>query len=862
MSKEDSVSPIPTRESSETSDSEAIKSSLVDNSHVRKNLESEFKQVSVRTLTEASQIINVSTTMTATNAVPLHATSSEARSFSVHLRLRPASTSTLELINSTTIRAHPPRQGTTKDYTFSNILPANTSQFDVYQQTTAPLVQGLFGTNTPNDSLGSSALLFCYGITNAGKTYTVTGDLSQESKWGVLPRALQDAFHRAQAANLTLQIGFMEIYNEQVFDLLQPQDKYTRTCPQVKIRENQQGMAVCKGLVQVQVESVDQGLALITSAKAKRQTCSNNLNSGSSRSHCICQLTVLNSDNQQQVSMWIVDLAGSERAKRTDAGQMRLKEASQINKSLMTLMRCLMALRDDPSSSKPKERPPYRDSKITHLLMNHLTGPSAGRTIMIVNVHPAESDYEETQHVLQYAAQAKYVVVQANANPGNCKRASVQYGENGRRIVPQGQGKMAKLLAKLSPLLSPGARARKRKGEPTAKDIQTKKIKPGSLSVAVESSNKGIAVESKELRRLKMQISVLQVDNQNLKQINAKLLEENDSLKDQLEVMEENIRAEVVEEMESKQAETNGKYESIINGLKHSLRENSVMASTTKSTRKKQLDRAEEEIEDLMERLEVCEADNKRLIVEHNAELETLKVQHHSQLEKLQSQIKTLRETISVKDRDDGETGETEGVKDIKWLSKELQLAQAQILALQEENRSLRQILGDGDEEDSHDSFVEDESVAEDDSECEDKHVLGSEKPLEEKNVAAEHTDMEAFDENYVIDLQETKVCSTRELGIDEGIANEIRYPGDNNTETVEAKGGNNNRFPFSRVIDNDQDEAERDSLGPNMLLFPKNGAKKDKDGHFLRPKGRKPKNAEEWDSHRGAWRLSMVQLG
>ena len=99
--------------------------------------------------------------------------------------------------------------------------------------------------------------------------------------------------------------------------------------------------------------------------------------------------------------LWLVDLAGTERSSRTGlaAKTTSAREASHINNSLMTLMRCLQVISDNQSKSNAGVVP-FRDSKLTHFLTDHLSGSSNSRTRMIVNVNPAADDYDETQHVL------------------------------------------------------------------------------------------------------------------------------------------------------------------------------------------------------------------------------------------------------------------------------------------------------------------------------------------------------------------------------------------------------------------------------------------------------------------------------
>jgi hypothetical protein len=188
-------------------------------------------------------------------------------------------------------------------------------------------------------------------------------------------------------------------------------------------------------------------LELSQAAKEKRHTSSNNIHADSSRSHSICQFELyatrdVNGSNEVNISkeesssiatdeaagygtdddsimsitskpktvrFWVVDLAGSERSKRTGvySRSTMQKEASLINSSLMNLMTCLRTLKQNQSSNSSRSMVPFRDSKLTHLLMGHLTGYSASQTRMIVNVNPSVADFDETRLVLKYALDAR-----------------------------------------------------------------------------------------------------------------------------------------------------------------------------------------------------------------------------------------------------------------------------------------------------------------------------------------------------------------------------------------------------------------------------------------------------------------------
>ncbi|CAM9887745.1 unnamed protein product, partial [Discosporangium mesarthrocarpum] len=104
-----------------------------------------------------------------------------------------------------------------KDFGFSKVFGPSSAQGDVYQVTTRPLVDDVF-------TAGANALLFAYGMTNAGKTYTVLGE--EGSKGGLIPQSLKDIFERVDTLDEVVEerprvvMSFLEIYNENVYDLL------------------------------------------------------------------------------------------------------------------------------------------------------------------------------------------------------------------------------------------------------------------------------------------------------------------------------------------------------------------------------------------------------------------------------------------------------------------------------------------------------------------------------------------------------------------------------------------------------------------------------------------------------------------
>lgn len=342
-----------------------------------------------------------------------------------------------------------------KEYEFTGVFPHSHSQHSVYANTVQPLLPGLL--------IGQSALIFCYGITNSGKTYTITGNSLTESEWGLLPRAMR---HLVQMCgnNRALNMSYFEVYNEQLVDLLRPPTKQDLIFPDRSVCKNAE-ISHCK------IDSVQDGMQQISLAQKRRRSGTNGINAISSRSHAICRLSVCGKP-ANNADLWIVDLAGSERAKRTNGR--RWQEAIQINKSLSTLNRCIMALRHSS-----KLAPPFRESRLTQFFGQHWTSTSAARTVMIVNVNPAASDFDETQHALTYASAAKTLRV-GNHSSCSSKQSEMVYGYDGRRILQSVAGSCLANFHAVVQQLTPNRRteqnSKKRNTNTTSRQYKAKRL--------------------------------------------------------------------------------------------------------------------------------------------------------------------------------------------------------------------------------------------------------------------------------------------------------------------------------------------------------------------------------------------------
>ncbi|KAI0135763.1 P-loop containing nucleoside triphosphate hydrolase protein [Daldinia grandis] len=280
---------------------------------------------------------------------------------------------------------------------------------------------------------GYHTCIFAYGQTGSGKSYTMMGTPDQP---GLIPRTCEDLFQRIEAAqeetpNISYHVraSYFEVYNEHVRDLLVPvipsQPPYY-----LKIRESPTEGPYVKDLTEVPVRSLNEILRYMKTGDASRTTASTKMNDTSSRSHAVFTIMLkqihhdMETDETTERSSRIrlVDLAGSERAKSTEATGARLREGSNINKSLTTLGRVIAALAD-PKTQRPGKRHrdvvPYRDSILTWLLKDSLGGNS--KTAMIACIAP--SDYEETLSTLRYADQAKRIRTRAVVNQDHISSA-------------------------------------------------------------------------------------------------------------------------------------------------------------------------------------------------------------------------------------------------------------------------------------------------------------------------------------------------------------------------------------------------------------------------------------------------------
>ena len=260
---------------------------------------------------------------------------------------------------------------------------------------------------------GLDVTLFAYGVTGTGKTHTMRGGLKLAER-GVIPRLLSNVFRRAKKiikdtngeTMVNVALSYYEIYNDKVFDLLEPPEK--RTPSGLPLREKD-SKTIVVGLSERSCEDLKDFERLYIEANTNRVTASTKLNAHSSRSHAILRVKVTQTTGNmvRESTASAIDLAGSEDNRRTDNGKERLVESAAINKSLFVLSQCIDAI------SRGDRRIPYRESKMTRILS---LGQNNGITVMILNLAPMRSYHLDTISSLNVSSRAKRIEVREIEN--------------------------------------------------------------------------------------------------------------------------------------------------------------------------------------------------------------------------------------------------------------------------------------------------------------------------------------------------------------------------------------------------------------------------------------------------------------
>ncbi|XP_060097325.1 kinesin-like protein KIF11 isoform X2 [Heteronotia binoei] len=322
-----------------------------------------------------------------------------------------------------------------KTYTFDMVFGVQAKQIDVYRSVMCPILDEVL--------MGYNCTVFAYGQTGTGKTFTMEGERSpnEEYTWeedplaGIIPRTLHQIFEKLgeSGTEFSLKVSLLEIYNEELFDLLNPSPDVGEKLQMFDDPRNKRGVII-KGLEEITVHNKDEVYQILERGAAKRTTAATNMNQYSSRSHSVFSITLhmkeTTIDGEELVKIGklnLVDLAGSENIGRSGAVDKRAREAGNINQSLLTLGRVITAL------VERTPHVPYRESKLTRILQDSLGGRT--KTCIIATVSPASANLEETLSTLEYAHRAKNIMNKPEVNQKLTKRALIkEYTEEIERL--------------------------------------------------------------------------------------------------------------------------------------------------------------------------------------------------------------------------------------------------------------------------------------------------------------------------------------------------------------------------------------------------------------------------------------------
>ncbi|OQU79460.1 hypothetical protein SORBI_3008G148000 [Sorghum bicolor] len=300
-------------------------------------------------------------------------------------------------------------------FTFDHVACEAVDQEVLFRVAGLPMVE--------NCMAGYNSCVFAYGQTGSGKTYTMLGEISDlevrpSPDRGMTPRIFEFLFARIKAEEesrrdeklkYSCKCSFLEIYNEQITDLLDP------SATNLPLREDIRNGVYVENLTELEVGCVSDIIKLLMQGSANRRVAATNMNRESSRSHSVFTCIIESrwekdsASNLRFARLNLVDLAGSERQRTSGAEGERLKEAVNINKSLSTLGLVIMSLVD--LAHGKQRHVPYRDSRLTFLLQDSLGGNS--KTMIIANVSPSVCSANETLSTLKFAQRAR--LIQNNA---------------------------------------------------------------------------------------------------------------------------------------------------------------------------------------------------------------------------------------------------------------------------------------------------------------------------------------------------------------------------------------------------------------------------------------------------------------
>uniref|UniRef100_A0A7M5X8X7 Kinesin motor domain-containing protein n=1 Tax=Clytia hemisphaerica TaxID=252671 RepID=A0A7M5X8X7_9CNID len=292
-----------------------------------------------------------------------------------------------------------------KDFQYDAVFTPDHNQEKVFEDTNNLIQSAVDGYNV---------CIFAYGQTGSGKTFTMIGDKEQKFP-GIAPRSFQAIYslidENKGKFSFKTSMYMMELYRDNLIDLFAD----AKNPAKLDIKKDKKGMVVVTGALVKEASNAEELMTLFEEGSSSRHIASTKMNAESSRSHLVLSIVIESTNLTSGVvvkgKLSLVDLAGSERANKTGATAEQLKEAQSINKSLSALGDVISALSSEQSFI------PYRNNKLTMLMQDSLGGNA--KTLMFVNISPADYNADETITSLTYASRVKLITNDASKNSDN-----------------------------------------------------------------------------------------------------------------------------------------------------------------------------------------------------------------------------------------------------------------------------------------------------------------------------------------------------------------------------------------------------------------------------------------------------------
>jgi len=287
---------------------------------------------------------------------------------------------------------------------FDQVLENDSTQDEAFEKIALPTIRDV--------KEGFNGTLFAYGQTGSGKTFTMLGpeNATDPELMGLIPRSIDYILEGLQNDDNLIEFEvkccFVEVYQEKVRDLLNSDDDIN-----IKIRMNKKGETILEGVTYHYISGIEDALKYIDEGLGRRTKAATLANESSSRSHALMMIVVSQTKRDGTAlkgTLNFADLAGSERVQKTGAKGNTLKEAQAINQSLTALGNVISAL------SKNNAHIPFRDSVLTQILKDALSGNSKTTVIICATEHPFNRD--ETISTMRFGQRAKLVKTNANKN--------------------------------------------------------------------------------------------------------------------------------------------------------------------------------------------------------------------------------------------------------------------------------------------------------------------------------------------------------------------------------------------------------------------------------------------------------------